>query len=247
MKKILILIFTAFAIMSCLNKSGSYSQTYTANITFEFSDAAYDKSFKDSVFVMTEGDSFLYLQHPVCFSQRYSNGNVLGGFMMSYLKGEKNGALTREPKENDAYRVYAESGQNKSKTYAVFYDNPDETMMPVHDIEYGYKGSGYFTPQGCYVNNTTLVARKVKEHFKAGDRLVLKATGVTSDGSTVETSIKLADYTETRDSVMYNWTEFPLSSLGAVDYIDFKVESTNPQVPGYFCMDGLVAGISIEM
>lgn len=247
MKKIFILIFIACAAVSCLSKSGSFSQSYTANITFEFSENAYTQSFKDSIFVMTEGDGFLYMQQPLFFSQRYSNGTVLGGFSMSYLKGEKDGALTREPKANDAFRVNAASGQNGSKTYAVFYDNPQESMMPLHDIEYAYKNSGYMMPQGCYVNNTTLVARKVKEHFKPGDRLVLKATGTRSDGSTAETSIKLADYTEVRDSVMYNWTEFPLSSLGAVDYIDFKVESTNPEVPGYFCMDGLVAGISIDM
>ena len=246
MKKFIILIFIACTLVSCLSKSGSYSQTYTANITFEFSETAYANSFKDSIFVMTEGDGFLYMQHPLFFSQRYSNGVVQGGFSMSYLKGEKNGALTREPKANDAFRVYAETGHNASKTYAVFYDNPQESMMPPHDIEYGYKNSGYLTPQGCYVNNTTLVARKIKENFKSGDKLVLKAIGVKSDGSTVETSIKLADFTEKRDSVMYNWTEFPLSSLGTVDYIDFEVESTNPNVPAYFCLDNLVAGIQVE-
>ena len=45
---------------------------------------------------------------------------------------------------------------------------------------------------------------------------------------------------------MYNWSVFDLSSLGEVDYIDFEVTSTNPEVPGYFCMDGLLSTIVIE-
>jgi hypothetical protein len=119
-------------------------------------------------------------------------------------------------------------------------------MMPAHDIEFSYKDIGEFTPLGCYVNNTTLVARKIKEHFKDGDKLVLKATGVKADGARTEASITLAEYSQAKDSVMYNWTAFALSSLGSVSYIDFEVQSTCPDVPGYFCMDGLVAGVSVE-
>jgi hypothetical protein len=62
----------------------------------------------------------------------------------------------------------------------------------------------------------------------------------------VATSITLAEYTEAKDSVMYNWTAFPLSTLGAVDFIDFDLESTNPAIPEYFCLDGLLASIMIE-
>lgn len=239
------MIFTALAAVSCMS-SGSFSQTYTADITFEFSENVYKESFKDSIFVMTEGNAFLYTQYPLFFSQRYANGTITGGFTMSILKGEKGGALTREPMLNDAYRVNAETGQNGSKTYAVFYDNPVASEMPEHDIEFGYKNNGYMSPNGFYVNNTTLVARKIKEHFQDGDKLVLKVIGVKSNGPAVETSIKLAEFTEAKDSVMYSWTPVSLSSLGVVDYIDFKVESTNPEVPGYFCLDGLVSAIYIE-
>jgi hypothetical protein len=228
-----------------MNKS-SFSQTYTADITFEFSDDTYGKSFKDSVYVMKDGDGFLYGQYPLFFGQKQITGTFQGGFLMSYLKGEKDGKLDKEALPNDAYRVHAESGANGSKTYAVFYDNPNESMMPIHDVEFGYKDNGLCSPYGCYVNNTTLVARKIKEHFVDGDKLVLKATGVHHDGSKTSASITLAEYTEAKDSVMCTWTAFPMSSLGAVDFIEFEVESTNPNVPGYFCLDGLLAGISIE-
>ena len=245
MKKILIAVLAAFAAVSCLD-SGSFSQSYTADITFEFSETAYKESFTDSIYVMDEGEAFLYMQYPLFFAQKYSNGIIKGGFTMSILKGEKDGALAREPMANDAFRVNAETGHNGSKTYAVFYDSPIAADMPAHDIEYGYKNNGYMTPSGFYVNNTTLVARKIKEHFKPGDKLELKAVGTTSDGSKVETSIKLAEFTEAKDSVMYNWTAFPLTSLGVVDCIDFEVVSTNPEVPGYFCLDGFVAGVYVE-
>lgn len=247
MKKIFIFLIAAAAAVSCLSK-GSFSQSYTADITFEFSSDVYSNLFKDSLYVMKEGDAFLYGSYPVYFYQKHSNGTFQGAFLMSCLKGEKfnNGVLSNEPAENDAYRVFAKTGASDSKTYAVFYDNPVTSMMPTHDIEFAYKGLGDFTPYGCYVNNTTLVARKVKEHFKVGDKLVLKAIGTKRDGSKAEASITLAEYTEAKDSVMYNWTAFTLSALGSVDYIDFEVQSTCPDVPGYFCMDGLLAGVSVE-
>lgn len=247
MKKILILIFAAFAAASCLSK-GSFVQNYTADITFEYSDAVYSNSFKDSIYVVQsgEGEGFQYMQYPLLFTQKAVSGSFKGGFLMSYLKGEKDGKLVKEAKENDAYRVHSEAGALGSKTYAVFYDNPDETMMLSHDVEFGFKELGECTPLGCYVNNTTLVARKIKENFADGDKLVLKATGVKSDGTTVATSITLAEYTEAKDSVMYNWSVFDLKPLGLVEFIDFNIESTNPNVPGYFCLDGLLAGIKVE-
>lgn len=247
MKKIFIFLIAAVAAVSCLSK-GSFSQSYTADITFEFSSDVYSNLFKDSLYVMKEGDAFLYGSYPVYFYQKHSNGTFQGAFLMSCLKGEKfnNGVLSNEPAENDAYRVFAKTGASDSKTYAVFYDNPVTSMMPNHDVEFAYKGLGDFTPYGCYVNNTTLVARKIKEHFQVGDKLVLKAIGTTAAGTKTEASITLAEYTETKDSVMYNWTAFPLSTLGTVDYIDFELQSTCPDVPGYFCMDGLLAGVSVE-
>lgn len=241
----------AVTMISCMD-GGSFSQTYTADISFEFSDNIYKESFRDSIFVLEAapgqiaGEGFSYGSYPISFSQRYLDGVVHGGFLMSCLKGEKDGALTREHMANDAYRVYAESGNLGTKTYAVFYDNPVESMMPKHDIEFVYKDNGYMAPSRMYVNNTTLVARKIKEHFQVGDKLTLKAIGVTENGAAVETSITLAEYTVAKDSIMYSWTPFQLSSLGVVDYVDFKVESTNPEVPGYFCMDNFVSGVSVE-
>lgn len=247
MKKFLFFASVAFSMISCLS-GGSFSQSYVADVTFEFSENVYRSDFKDSLYFVPkgQGDGFLYMQYPLFFSQMQLNGDFVGGFLMSYLKGEKDGKLEKEPSSNDAYRVHAASGALDSKTYAVFYANPDESMMPQYDIEFGYKSNGVCSPAGCYVNNTTLVARKIKEHFQDGDKLTLKAKGIKSDGTVKETSIVLAEYTEAKDSVMYNWTIFDLSSLRAVDFVNFEVVSTNPEVPGYFCLDGYLASISVE-
>lgn len=245
MKKILFYVAVALSVMSCLS-SGSFTQSYTADVTFECSSDVYAKSFKDSIYVVPQGEGFVYMSYPLVFMQKQLEGTFQGGFLMSYLKGEADGKLDKEPMVNDAYRVHAASGSLGSQTYAVYYDNPVESMRPKYDIEFGYKGLGTCAPLGCYVNNTTLVARKIKEHFQDGDKLILKAKGTRADGTMVETSIVLAEYTEAKDSVMYNWTAFGLSSLGAVDYVDFEVVSTNPDVPGYFCLDGYLASIDIS-
>lgn len=254
MKKVLLFAAIAFSMVSCLDK-GSFSQSYTADVTFEFSDLVYSKDFgEDSVYVCPNEDAqgFTYEPYPLIFGQKQVGGELKGGFAMSYLKGEKDGQLTKEPNVNDAFRVHAAAGAPGgvasalgSKTYAVFYDNPSEAMMPQYDIEFGYKDNGSCMPLACYVNNTTLVARKVREHFQDGDKLTLKAKGTKFDGSVSEVSIVLAEYTEAKDSVMYNWTVFDLSKLGTANFVDFEVESTNPQVPGYFCLDGYLAAISV--
>lgn len=243
MKKFFTFIAVAFSLISCLGDGETFSQSYPFDITFEFTDQIYTGSFsKDSIYVLKEGEGFTYGNIPVFLGEKQSSGTFKGGFLMSYLKGEKDGALTKEANDNDTYRVYAEKGQNGSRTYAVFYDNPDQSLMPQYDVEFGYKDVGVCTMYGCYVNNTTLVARKVKEHFTEDDRLTLTATGYKHDGTKVETSIVLAK----KDTIMYNWSVFDLSKLGGVDYMDFEVTSTNPAVPEYFCMDGLAGHIAIS-
>ena len=235
----------ALSMISCLGNA-SFKQSYVADVTFEFSKSAYTQYFKDSIYVATEGESFTYMEYPLVFAQKQMAGSFHGGFLLSYLKGENNGTLVKPESENDAYRVWSAAGEDNSSTYAVYYENPVESMRPKYDIEFGYKGLGSCSPLGCYVNNTTLVARKIKEHFKEGDKLVLKAKGILPDGTVKETSIVLAQFTEAKDSIMYNWTAFPLSTLGAADYVDFEVISTNPDVPGYFCLDGYLASINVE-
>lgn len=99
---------------------------------------------------------------------------------------------------------------------------------------------------GFYVNNTAEVVEAVKQNFVDGDRLVLKATGYLNGTKTGEAEIELAEYTEQKDSIIVNWTPFDLDKLGKVQYVEFEMISTKDNIPTAFCMDDMVARISLE-
>lgn len=248
MKKILFFIALTFILVSCLdNDSSSYSRSYTAQITYEYGSATYPSQFnKDSLFIMTDGVGFAYMDIPVIFAQTHSSGSFLGGILMSYLKGEADGELSRDANVRDAWRVHSLGGapddwtRQPSMTYAVFHDNGNPSSMPEHDIDYLYRNNGTCTLNKCYVNNTTEVARKVRECFGDDDRMVLKAKGYSADGTVKEAEIVLAQ----KDTVIYNWTLFELSSLGTVDYVDFEITTTRPEVPKSVCIDNIDVSVS---
>lgn len=247
MKRLLLFFIMALCLASCLNSK--FSSSYNLQVTFEYTnEATYSNQFsKDSIAVIDENAlGFTWIDPTLVFGQKSSGGQFYGGFIMSYLKGEADGLLTKEANTNDRFRVFAPSGCCNSRTYAVFCDNPNAAMMPTEHMSFSYKSLGTCEMAGCYVNNTTLVARKIKESFQDGDKLVLRAKGYLKDSPTGEASIVLAEYTEAKDSIMYTWSPFDLSSLGSVDKVEFKVESTNASVPQYACIDDVVAGCVVE-
>ena len=248
MKRILFIIASTLCLASCLNSS-SYTSSYPLDITFECSDAVYKKYFNtsDSTYVLSGQDIAFYWQDPaVVFGQKHADDTFQGGFIMSYLKGEADGKLTKEPSVNDTYRAFAASGASGSNCYVVFYDNPLPEMMPAEDLAFTYGDVGTCEMVACYVNNTTLVARKVKEHFQEGDKLTLKAKGYLNGAETGEVSINLAEYTAEKDSVMSKWSVFDMSKLGYIDHVEFSVTSTNSAVPGYACLDGIYTNIKVS-
>ena len=252
MKKLLFVALVVCAVSSCLGDT-TYSSSYRLDMTFEDGNNFVTQFDKDSLSTLNEYNIIMWSDPSLAlFYKQDADKKFQGGFRLSRLKGEAKGALTRPETDLDAWRVNAEGGSPvsyaaaPSKTYAVFYDNADQSQMPAHDMEFGYHDVGTCYMYGCYVNNTTLVARKVKEHFEDGDKLVLTATGYVMDGTKTGTaSIVLAEYSALKDTVMYNWTAFDMSELGVVDYVDFEVTSTKPEVPEYVCIDGVYAGISI--
>ena len=46
--------------------------------------------------------------------------------------------------------------------------------------------------------------------------------------------------------IVTKWTFFDLEKLGDVDFIDFEMSSSKEGVPGYFCLDDLMARIDIS-
>lgn len=244
MKRIILFSAILLTAVSCL-KDASWSTSYTLRVTFEFPDDVYSSYFDaDSLFYDKEGKGFTWGNTVLAFNQKTVNNEFCGGFLMSCQKGlpEK----TDLSEMDGTWRPNSPAGAYGSKTYAVFYDNQAAEMMPEKDMIFTHAYYGTCTLNSCMVNNTALVAGKVKEHFEAGDRLVLKATGYLAGSKTGEAEFVLADFSSQKDSIVSAWTKFDLDKLGSVDEVDFKVISPNDEVPGYFCIDEISANIALE-
>lgn len=135
----------------------------------------------------------------------------------------------------------------KNNTYLVHYTNPDDGLMPAHDIEFIAKENGTCSILGCYVTNTVEVAEAVSRMFETGDKLELKATGWLDSKPTKEAVFTLAEFTGQKDSIVSRWTAFDLTKLGTVDYVDFElVAPEGKDIPPYFCIDNVVASVTLE-
>lgn len=254
MKKTIIFITLICSIISCMGE-GEYSQTYPAEATFEYTSINYDKEFgSDSLyFEGTHGYGFgwnyLAFRHNVDTVAKKFNG----GMLLSYLPGSRfnpSDSLSMAQTDsaafaNDAFRLNSNLMFLNSRTYAVYYENPDSTKMPEYDVEFTASEIAVCKMGFCYVNNTRYVAYKVSQHFEDGDRLTLQATGYLNGIETAKTSMFLADFSAQKDSIVSTWTFFDLNKLGTVDKVDFEVLSTKKEVPAYFCMDNFVASITI--
>lgn len=244
MKRIILFSIILLTAASCLKDAG-WSTSYTLRVTFEFDNNVYTEFFNaDSLYYDKEGKGFTWGKTVLAYNQKTVDSKFCGGFLMSYQKGLPDGATLEEM--DGTYRPNSRFGAYGSKTYAVFYDNPDGTLMPEKDMVFTQSYYGSCILNSCMVNNTALVAGKVKEHFETGDRLVLRATGYLAGSKTGEAEFVLADFASRKDSIVSAWTKFDLDKLGSVDEVDFKVISSNDEVPGYFCIDEINASIALE-
>lgn len=238
MKRIIYLICVAAMAASCFGNSPSVKRTYVLDVNFEYGDHVFQS---DSVrFEEKEGVAIGYQDFLFYHKLNPQKTQVVGGFAVSRLKGYA-GANDR-----NAFRVNRGVGLNGSPTYAVYKSDANEANMPEHDVFFANRDYGTCTVLGFYVNNTAEVVDSVKANFKPGDRLVLKATGYLNGAKTGEAEFSLAEYSNDKDSIVVRWTPFDLDKLGEVEYVDFEISSTVPNIPASFCMDDLVANISLE-
>lgn len=236
MKKFILFFFALVCAVACFDDASSFSESFTLDATFEYEENfGEDSLFFDTSLAAGFGWQCLAFYHK-CNADTTA---VDGGFILSRLKGKGDNP------ENNRYRVNSGAGKSGSSTYSVFTYDQDASMMPKHDVKFTYLENGTCTMIGCYVNNTKEVADSVRSKFQIGDRLMLKATGYLRGAKTGEAQIALADYSAQKDSVMVNWTPFDLSKLGSVEYVEFEMESTREGVPTYFCLDDMIAAISL--
>lgn len=234
----------AFMAVSCFDLDSRSEQTYTLLASFEYNGLDYVTEFgADSLlFDSKEGLGLGFQDLAFYHKLNAEKTDVLGGFIASYLSSAK-----AEEGGNNASRAYdVLAKKNAKNTYLVYRTAPEPSNMPEHDVEFLSKKYGTCTMAGCYVTNTVEVADSLAANFEKGDRLTLKAVGYLDGKKTDSAEIALADFSAQKDSIVSTWTVFDLKKLGAVEYIEFTLTSTKPDVPLNFCLDNMVASVSLS-
>ena len=245
MRKILVVFAVAIAVASCLGTANS-SQSWTSIASFEFGGDpnklfGADSLYYDEYYKIGIGWEYLAFYQMV----DKTTSEFKGGFMLSHLSPSSPDMV--ENLQNNQYRVNAKSPRKEDNTYLVFQQTD---QMPENDIAFTFLPSGTATGvcvmSSCYVNNTVAVAKDVAENFVNGDVMVLKAKGYLGGKETNTAEIVLAEKTSNRDSTIYNWTQFDLSRLGAVDKVDFEIVAPEGKIQTQtVCVDNVIANISL--
>ena len=241
------MFFAAMMVASCLGDGPTNSQQYNMVATFEYvSDYDIPVQFGSDSLYVDEVKGLGMLWNDVAFMQKLSDDKkeIKGGFVLSCLKGRMYKEGYESEKSADLYRVNAPA--DSSRMYMVFVDAGVEDMMPAHDMEFIADEYGTCKVIGCYVNVPLYVAAAAAKEFKDGDALVLKATGYLDGKVTAEKSMDLITCANGKVDMLPKWTVFDLTALGDIRYVDFDVQSSNPNVPEVFCMDNFGARVSIE-
>lgn len=235
MHKLFFILASFACLLASCSDGPSYSQSYVAVSTFEYS-VDYEKEFgSDSTYYDAKNGIGLAWGDLVFHHKVAVGGIFQGGFMLSYMKAP---GFDEKPEgyQVSPYRVAGSYVSATNKTYAVFTQSSD-AEMPEHDIVFLSSKYGTCLPKHCWVNNSEAVYEELKAN---GGSLTLKATGYLNKEITGTSEIKLA-----ADTVVYNWTRFNLAPLGNVDAIDFELKS-DKQIPMRFCLDEFTADIKIE-
>lgn len=248
--KLLMVICAAYSFVSCFPEA-EYTHTAPVYATFEYSNPKFDIDtlFYKSDFGYGIGWEYIGFLHNVdTVTWVFNGGMLLSGKKGSLYESTDSVSMAKSDSlvyAQDRFRVNSVKDTTNNNNYLVFYQNPDRSLMPAHAIEFLASDFGTCQPVQCLVNNTAYVAYKVAQHFENGDRLTLKAIAYQKGAKVGEATINLADFSAQKDSIVSTWTPFDLSKLGAFDYIDFDVISTKEEVPAYFCMDYMIASVTV--
>ncbi len=234
-KKLLLIFAVAVCAASCLDSDTTYSTSYTLDATFEYGNVFQSDSL---FFDMQSGVGLGWKDMAFYHKLDKDNKEFLGGFILSCLKG-------KGESEDDRFRVNSGRGYGESSNYMVYYINPDESKMPEKDVEFLSSKYGTCTMAGCYVNNTKEVAEAVRNSFVDGDRLSIKMTGYLDGKVTASQEFVLAEYNVLKDSLVTTWSPFQLDKLGMIEHIDIEIISTRDDIPKAFCLDDMIAKVSV--
>ena len=248
--QLVVVLFAALFMVSCLPEA-DYSQTAVVSASFEYVNAPFDT---DSLFYKSNmgagiGWGSLGFMHKVDTTSWTFEGGVLLSCKEGTLYDPADTVAMAKSDSlvyaQDLYRVNSVKDTLSNNSYLVYYQNPDSSKMPEHDVLFLIEENGLCQAQYCFVNNTSYVAYKAAQIFAPGDRIVLTATGYLDGAKTGEVSMNLADFSAQKDSIVCTWTAFDLTKLGVFDAIDFDVVSTKEEVPAYFCIDHFTASVTV--
>ncbi len=236
-QKIFFVLAAAACAASCtFDDEQNYSASYPLDTTFEYQNAF---AISDSLYFDKQiGQGIGWDQLAFYHKLDKDKASFKGGFILSRLKGSGRS-------DDDRFRVCLGAGMNTSNTYIVYYSNPKPSDMPEKDIEFINSKFGTCTMVGCFINNTREVLDAVNERFVDGDRLAVKMTGYLGGKETASQEFVLAEFTEAKDSIVTNWAPFKLDKLGQIDVIDVEIVSNRDDIPMAFCMDDMLAKITL--
>lgn len=156
--------------------------------------------------------------------------DVWNGFVVSSCTDRETEGFTNDKS------VYAESGDNGSKQFAVaFYSNftADDEGIPT------VRFAGGVRPLSIALANTTYLYLYFKGSAPAPVvDFEAVITGWNSGIKTGEVRVKLAD--GAANLVKEGWETVDLSSLGTVTQLTFAVETSDYMAPNYLAVDNLV-------
>jgi hypothetical protein len=249
MKKVLFILSLALLSVSCL-KGGKFESTYTAVGDFEYTSENYSSLFlaPDSTYF----PDYFYIGNAMACNAKKSGNTFLGGCFLAIGRDTVISSVHSVNNSSSRYKVVSGGGGAfKSRTYMIFYDNPDTASMPKYAIKSVLSSSGTCKMNVCYVNNTNEVVNDViygngsVPAFKSGDWIKLKVTGYSGGTVTGSAEMYLADFTKTPAVVIEDWTKLDISALGIADAVDFSISSNVEGIPPYVCIDNFYANIHL--
>lgn len=241
------LFFAAFivAAVSCENKPSTLSYTLTGNFnyvaenpsTFPVNDSLYF-----SKYIMMDDYAAL------CTDCEDVNTGFNSGWKVSLKKGGVNDTddlllFTSAGK----YAGYTESTSGfASKAYAVY----TPSLSSEYDIVFKYADN--FSKSNCnvlgfYINNTKYIEKLAEEGgINDGEYLKVTATFFKNGLPVCNEEFVLVDYTGSERKVVKDWTAWDMKTAKTkdVDAVKFSIDTAS--LPPYFCLDFLLASVSVE-
>ncbi len=244
--KLFILAAVITAAVSCEIDPSSTSFTLAGSFSYVSEDPTHYPAV-DSLYY----NKYIYLDNysALCTSCGDVNSGFSGGWKISMKKG---GEADSEELQNftsaGKYAGYTNTTSGfADKAYAVF---SQPSLSTGYDIVFNYKNIA--TKSSCnvlgfYINNTKWVEKLAEEGKIAdGEYLKVTATFYKNDTAVCTEEFDLVDCTGSEPKIVKDWTAWNMKTASGynVDAVKFSLSSNS--LPLSFCLDLLVANVSLE-